>query len=101
MHRPWEELEPVLKAEKREMVKQMELWAPLHPKEYGGMGLGLLDYGLVCEALARTPTGVYTFGCQAPDAGNIEILIKYGTPEQKERFLTPLVAGATSAPAFP
>ena len=92
IHRPWEELEPVL-AQKREMVKQMELWAPLHPKEYGGMGLDLLEYGLVCEALARTPLGVYTFGCQAPDAGNAEILAKYGTPEQKERYLLPLIQG--------
>ncbi|MCB2186873.1 MAG: acyl-CoA dehydrogenase family protein [Deltaproteobacteria bacterium] len=90
--RPWEELVPVL-AEKREMVKQMELWAPLHPQEFGGMGLDLVEYGLVCEALARTPTGVYAFGCQAPDAGNIEILLKYGTPEQKERYLKPLIAG--------
>jgi acyl-CoA dehydrogenase len=88
----WDDLEPVL-AEKREMVKKMELWAPLHPAEYGGMGLDLVEYGLVCEALARTPTGVYTFGCQAPDAGNIEILMKYGTPEQKEKYLEPLIAG--------
>ncbi|MCF8040678.1 MAG: acyl-CoA dehydrogenase family protein [Desulfarculaceae bacterium] len=92
LHRSWEELEPVLAA-KREMVKQMELWAPLHPQEYGGVGLGLVDYGLVCEALARNPLGVYVFGCQAPDAGNIEILIKYGTPEQKEKYLAPLIAG--------
>ena len=93
LHRPWEELEPTLAA-KRQMVKQMELWAPLHPREHGGMGLGLVEYGLVCEALARTPIGVYTFGCQAPDAGNIEILLKYGTPEQKERYLKPLIAGS-------
>ncbi|MFH1033047.1 MAG: acyl-CoA dehydrogenase family protein [Pseudomonadota bacterium] len=92
LNRPWEEVEPKLAA-KRDMVKQMELWAPLHPQEYGGMGLNLVEYGLVCEALARTPTGVYTFGCQAPDAGNIEILIKYGTPEQKKRYLEPLIAG--------
>ncbi|MFH1058215.1 MAG: acyl-CoA dehydrogenase family protein [Pseudomonadota bacterium] len=92
LNRPWEELEPVL-AEKRRMVKQMELWAPLHPAQWGGMGLDLVEYGLVCEALARTPTGVYVFGCQAPDAGNIEILMKYGTPEQKERWLKPLVTG--------
>lgn len=56
LHRPWDELMPTLAA-KREMVKQMELWAPLHPKEYGGVGLGLVDYGLVCEALARSPWG--------------------------------------------
>lgn len=88
----WDDLAPVL-AQKRKMVKDMELWAPLHPKEHGGMGLDLVEYGLVCEALARTPTGVYTFGCQAPDAGNIEILMKYGTDEQKKRWLEPLVAG--------
>jgi acyl-CoA dehydrogenase len=92
LSRPWAELVPVLE-QKREMVKQMELWAPLHPKEWGGMGLDLVEYGLVCEALARTFTGVYAFGCQAPDAGNIEILMKYGTPEQEEKFLKPLVAG--------
>ncbi len=90
--RPWEEIAPVLER-KREMVKRMELWAPLHPKEHGGMGLGLVEYGLVCEALARTPTGVYVFGCQAPDAGNIEILLKYATPAQRERYLEPLVTG--------
>ncbi|MEW5913229.1 MAG: acyl-CoA dehydrogenase family protein [Thermodesulfobacteriota bacterium] len=92
LSRPWEELEPILK-DKRRMVKQMELWAPLHPKDWGGMGLDLVEYGLVCEALARTFTGVYVFGCQAPDAGNIEILMKYGTSEQQEKFLRPLVAG--------
>jgi len=79
--------------EKRKMVKQMELWAPNHPKEYGGMGLDLIEHGLVSEALGRTPLGHYIFGCQAPDAGNIEILHKYGTEEQKEKYLAPLVAG--------
>lgn len=79
--------------EKRKMVKQMELWAPNHPKEYGGMGLDLVEHGLVSEALGRTPLGHYIFGCQAPDAGNIEILHKYGSEEQKEKYLAPLVAG--------
>jgi acyl-CoA dehydrogenase len=79
--------------EKRKMVKKMELWAPNHPKEYGGMGLDLMEHALVSEALGRTPLGHYIFGCQAPDAGNIEILHKYGTPEQKEKYLAPLVAG--------
>lgn len=83
---------PVL-AEKRAMVKRMELWAPNHPKEYGGMGLDLVEHGLVSEELGRTPLGHYVFNCQAPDAGNIEILHKYGTPEQKERYLRPLIEG--------
>jgi len=83
---------PVI-AEKQQMVKQMELWAPNHPKEYGGMGLGLVEHGLVSEVLGGAPLGFLAFGCQAPDAGNIEILYKYGTDEQKEEFLKPLVDG--------
>jgi acyl-CoA dehydrogenase len=72
---------PVLE-EKRAMVKQMELWAPLHPAEFGGMGLSLVESALIFEALGRTPLGLYAFGCNAPDAGNIEILHKFGKPEQ-------------------
>lgn len=79
--------------EKRRMVKQMELWAPNHPKEYGGMGLDLMDHAYVSEALGASPLGHFVFGCHAPDAGNIEILHKYGTPEQKEKYLRPLVEG--------
>lgn len=86
------ELEPILE-EKRAMVKQMELWAPNQDPEYGGMGLNLVEHGLVSEALGRTPLGHYTFNCQAPDAGNMEILHMFGTEEQKEVYLKPLVAG--------
>ena len=75
------------------MVRQMELWAPNHPVEFGGLGLSMVDHGLLSEALGRSPLGHTVFGVQAPDAGNIEILHKYGTEEQKERFLRPLVAG--------
>jgi alkylation response protein AidB-like acyl-CoA dehydrogenase len=88
----FKDLLPVLE-EKRAMVRQMELWAPLHPKELGGMGLPLMESAMVFEALGRTPLGLYAFGCKAPDAGNIEILHKYGTPEQVETYLKPLVAG--------
>ena len=79
--------------EKRRMVKQMELWAPNDPKEYGGMGLDLMEHALVSEVLGMSPLGHYVFGCHAPDAGNIEILHKYGTDRQKEQYLKPLVAG--------
>jgi alkylation response protein AidB-like acyl-CoA dehydrogenase len=85
-------MSPVIN-EKRRMVKQMELWAPNHPKEYGGMGLDLMEHALVSEVLGMSPLGHYVFGCHAPDAGNIEILHKYGTDRQKERYLKPLVAG--------
>ncbi|MGB9735385.1 MAG: acyl-CoA dehydrogenase family protein [bacterium] len=86
------EMMPVLN-EKREMVKKMELWAPNQPKEYGGMGLNLVEHAFVSEALGRTPLGHYVFGCQAPDAGNMEILYLHGTDEQKEKYLKPLVEG--------
>ena len=86
------DMEPVLE-EKRRMVKQMELWGPNHPKDLGGMGLTMLEHGLVSEALGRCPLGHYVFGCQAPDAGNIEILHIHATPEQKEKYLKPLVKG--------
>jgi len=78
---------------RRAKVKQMGLWAPGHPEELGGMGLDLVELGLVSEALGGSPLGHFVFGCQAPDAGNVEILHLYGTPEQKERWLEPLVAG--------
>jgi acyl-CoA dehydrogenase len=87
-------LEPVLK-EKRRMVKDLGLWLPQVPLEYGGMGLSLFEHGLVSQELGRTPIGHYAFNCQAPDAGNMEILIEHGTTEQKERFLQPLLNGDT------
>jgi alkylation response protein AidB-like acyl-CoA dehydrogenase len=89
---PFRNLIPTIEA-KRNLVKQMELWAPNHPQEYGGMGLNLVEHALVSEALGRTPLGHLVFGCQAPDAGNIEILYKYGTDEHKEKYLRPLIEG--------
>lgn len=91
--RDFREMLPVL-AEKRRMVKRMELWAPNQPPEWGGMGLDLVEHGLVSEALGRTPLGHYVFGCQAPDAGNMEILRMFGTPEQRETWLRPLADGS-------
>jgi alkylation response protein AidB-like acyl-CoA dehydrogenase len=90
--RPFTEMLPVLR-EKQAMVKQMELWAPNFPKECGGMGISLLEHGLVSEALGRSPLGHYVFWCQAPDAGNVEILHAHGSEEQKKRWLLPLVQG--------
>ncbi len=74
-------------------VKQMGLWAPNHPVELGGLGLSMVDHGLFAEAVGRSPLGMSVFGTQAPDAGNVEILHKYATDEQRERWLRPLVAG--------
>ena len=57
------------------------------------MGLSLMEHALVSEVLGQSPLGHYVFGCQAPDAGNIEILHLYGTPAQKEKYLKPLIEG--------
>ncbi len=77
----------------RERIKDHGLWLPQMPREYGGMGLSLLEHGLVTAELGRSPLGHYVFNCQAPDSGNMEILFKYGTDAQKERYLRPLAAG--------
>ena len=69
------------------------MWAPSLSTELGGLGLGLVEHGLVSERLGRSPLGHYVFGCQAPDAGNMEILHKFGTPEQQETWLGPLARG--------
>jgi acyl-CoA dehydrogenase len=74
-------------------VRQAGLWAPHVPPEAGGTGTGFLDYAYLNEEIGRTLWGQLVFGCQAPDAGNAEILHIFGTDEQKERWLFPLVAG--------
>ncbi|HKW75998.1 MAG TPA: acyl-CoA dehydrogenase family protein [Terriglobales bacterium] len=85
---------PKLKAV-REKVKKLGFWCPQIPKEYGGMGLSLMEHGLLSAVLGRSLLGHYVFNCQAPDAGNMEILIEHGTPEQKKNFLEPLLRGET------
>lgn len=79
--------------EMRARVKALGFWLPQIPEEYGGQGLSLLEFASVGEELGRSPLGHYLFNCQAPDAGNMEILIQHGTPEQKEQYLLPLTHG--------
>ena len=92
LRRPFSELKPALEA-KREKVKAMGLWAPHLPVKHGGVGLTLSEFALVSEELGRTPIGHYLFNCQAPDIGNMEILMDHGTPEQKEKYFEPLARG--------
>src|SRR5215210_3996943 len=77
----------------RERAKAEGLWAPHLPPEAGGTGSGFLTCAHLNEEIGRSTWAQYVFGCQAPDAGNGEILHLFGTPEQKERYLAPLVAG--------
>jgi acyl-CoA dehydrogenase len=74
-------------------AKDEGLWAPHVPPEAGGTGQGFLAYAHLNEEIGRSSYAQLVFGCQAPDAGNAEILHMFGTPEQKERWLFPLVAG--------
>jgi len=83
---------PALNAVRRK-VKDAGLWLPQIPKKYGGVGLSFMDYAMVCEQLARSPYGNYCFNAQAPDAGNMEVLVEFGTDEQKNKWLKPLAAG--------
>jgi acyl-CoA dehydrogenase len=77
----------------QEEVKRRGLWAAHLPPELGGQGFGQVKLGLMHEILGTSPFGPNAFGCQAPDSGNSEILALAGTPEQKERWLYPLLAG--------
>jgi acyl-CoA dehydrogenase len=82
-----------LLAQLQDEVRAAGLWAPHVPPEAGGTGTGFLDYAYLNEHIGRSMWGQRVFGCQAPDAGNAEILHLFGTDEQKERWLQPLVAG--------
>ena len=77
----------------RERVKGEGLWAPHLPREYGGMGAGFLNHAYMNEVLAWSPFSNPLFGVVAPDSGNQTILVKYGTDEQKRRWLEPSVRG--------
>ena len=82
-----------LVAEIQEIVKKAGLWAPHLPKEYGGMGIGFMNHAYMNEILAWSPFSNPLFGVVAPDSGNQTILIKYGTEEQKKKWLEPLIRG--------
>jgi acyl-CoA dehydrogenase len=74
-------------------VRRQDLWATHLGPELGGQGYGQLKLALLNEILGRSHWAPIVFGCQAPDTGNAEIIAHYGTPEQKERYLQPLLDG--------
>jgi acyl-CoA dehydrogenase len=82
-----------LRAEVQETVKSEGLWAPHLPPEYGGMGIDFLAHAYMNEILAYAVGAASLFGVVAPNSGNQTILVKYGTAEQKEKWLLPLVEG--------
>ena len=78
----------------REKAKGEGLWNLFMPDERFGPGLKNWEYGLLCEEMGRSPMAApMAFNCSAPDTGNMEILAEHGTPEQRERWLEPLLEG--------
>lgn len=82
-------------AEAQKRMQAEGFWLPQVAKAHGGQGFSLYEHGLVSEQLGRSLVGHLACNCQAPDAGNMEVLLERGTPEQQAAFLTPLLAGHT------
>ena len=83
----------VLREQIKAKVVDAGLWAPHLPEEYGGAGLDFLSLAYMYEILAYGVGGPTLFGIAAPNSGNASILVKYGTEDQKRKWLLPLIAG--------
>ena len=85
--------EPPIMKEIRDKARGIGLWNLFLPDADWGAGLTNLEYTPLCEIMGRSPIAPRAFNCQAPDTGNAEILLEFGTDEQKKQWLKPLLDG--------